>query len=268
MVVCVTVFPMIRIRNLTFAYGGGPPLFEGFDLEIAPGEAWSVIGPSGCGKSTLLYLLAGLKRPLKGEVLIAEVRVARPRPQTGLVLQDHGLLPWATVGENAGLGLVIRKFYGPDGRHAPAGPRGGPEEGKRRVDGWLERLGILALKDHYPAQLSKGQRQRTAMARTMVLEPDILLMDEPFSALDAHIREDLRGEVMGLQQGSDRTLVIVTHDIEEAIFLGEKLLVLKRGINEKARVIPNGLAGDPDFRTRPPFQEIYSRLRTLLELGS
>lgn len=255
---------MIELKNLTYAYSGHPPIFEGFGLRIEQGEAWSIIGPSGCGKSTLLYLMAGLRRPTSGLILIGGAPVLRPRPQTGLVLQDHGLLPWATVRENARLGLKIRKFYGPDGRHAPRGPRMRKSDLDQRVTYWLKRLGIEALQDKYPIQLSRGQRQRTAIARTLAMKPDLLLMDEPFSALDATVREDLQRTMMALHDESDLTRLIVTHDIEEAVFVGEKILLLRGAANREFRIIENDVAGLEDFRNQIEFRQQCDNVRELL----
>jgi NitT/TauT family transport system ATP-binding protein len=255
---------MIELQNLTFAYRGHPSIFDEFELRIEQGEAWSIIGPSGCGKTTLLYLMAGLRRPNGGQILIGDTPVMRPRPQSGLVLQDHGLLPWATVQENANLGLRIRKFYGPDGKHAPRGLRLKKTDLDQRVAYWLKRLGIEDLQDKYPSQLSRGQRQRTAIARTLAMKPDLLLMDEPFSALDAAIREDLQKTMMAFHDESDLTRIIVTHDIEEAVFVGEKILLLKGEANSESRVIENDLAGLEDFRNQPKFRERCDNLRELL----
>jgi NitT/TauT family transport system ATP-binding protein len=237
---------MIRLERLTFGYGSAAPLLAEYCLEIARGEALAVLGPSGCGKTTLLYLLAGLLRPQRGQVRIDGMALERPRPRTGLVLQDHGLLPWATVRVNARLGLDIRRFYGPDSRHAPAGEIIAPAAAEARVTSWLQRLGLEGLEQRYPSQLSRGQRQRTAIARTLVLEPDLLLLDEPFSALDAPTRADLQQCMDDLQRQEGITRVIVTHDIEEAVRLGRRILLLTRGTNRTARLLDNPCAGlDP-----------------------
>jgi ABC-type nitrate/sulfonate/bicarbonate transport system ATPase subunit len=147
---------MIDIQNLAFAYPGQPNLFEGLNWQVARDDAWAVIGPSGCGKSTLLYLLAGLRHPTSGQVWIGGQLLSRPQPHTGLILQDYGLLPWATVAQNVALGLHVRRFYGPDGRHAPTGSRVRRQEIARRVGFWLDRLGIAGVRDQYPAQISGG----------------------------------------------------------------------------------------------------------------
>lgn len=235
---------MIVIRDLTFAYSGQAPLFENFNLRVRPGEAWSVIGPSGCGKTTLLYLLAGLRHPAGGTIVIRQAPLSRPRPHTGLVLQDHGLLPWRTVAQNARLGLTIRQFYGPDGRHAPAEDPLDKDQINRRVENWLRILKIDHLRHQYPSTLSRGQRQRTAIARTMAMAPDLLLLDEPFSALDAATRKGLQASLADLHRRTATTRILVTHDIEIAVGMGEKILVLNEGCNRHPRVIQNPAAGD------------------------
>ena len=255
---------MIAVNDLTFAYTGHPPLFEDFSLQVDRGTALSIIGPSGCGKTTLLYLLAGLRYPQSGSIMIDHKPISRPRPRSGLVLQDHGLLPWQTVRENARLGLTIWEFYGSDGRHAPADEQLAPGQADRRVDDWLIKLGIEGLRDQYPLQLSRGQRQRTAIARTLAMKPDLLLMDEPFSALDAPTREDLQNFIITLHAESDLTYIIVTHDIEVAVVMGKKILVLQKGCNQEAQIMDNACAGIIDGRMQGEFQKQCEDLRKLL----
>jgi NitT/TauT family transport system ATP-binding protein len=258
---------MISIQTLTFHYR--QPIFEHFDWQAAPGQTWAVLGPSGCGKSTLLYLLAGLKLPAAGEIRIGGERITRPRPQTGLILQDYGLLPWATVRENVALGLKLRSFYGADGVHAPlvldskvsrlsSVKR---QETFESIDGWLKRLGLTPVAAQYPAQLSGGQRQRTAIARTLVLEPDLLLMDEPFSSLDAPTRESLQTLTLELCAERGLTLVLVTHSIEEAALLGGRILLLSQPPNRAATVIENPRAGSPGHRESAEYASLCRELR-------
>jgi NitT/TauT family transport system ATP-binding protein len=190
--------------------------------------------------------------------------MARPRPRTGLILQDYGLLPWATVAQNAALGLRVRRFYGPDGRHAPAGERLPKEETAQRVGFWLKRLGIAELRDQYPAQISGGQRQRTAIARTLAMNPDLLLMDEPFSSLDALTREDLERLTLELRAETGVTTVVVTHNIEEAVYMGQRLLLLRQPPHREAIIIDNPAAGPLDYREQPAFQERCNQVRELL----
>jgi NitT/TauT family transport system ATP-binding protein len=247
---------MIEINNLTFAYSGQAPIFKGFSLTVKRGEAWSVIGPSGCGKTTFLYLLAGLRRLTDGAILIDGAPVLRPRPGTGLVLQDHGLLPWSTVRENVRLGLRIRGFYGSDGIHAPAHKKLDPAKADQQVDFWLQKLGIKGLKGQYPGRLSRGQRQRTAIARTFAMEPDLLL--------DAPTREDLEKLIIHLQRESNITCIMVTHDIEVAVVMGRKILALREGFNQKPLILENACAGIIDHRSQPEFYDQCAQLRKVL----
>jgi ABC-type nitrate/sulfonate/bicarbonate transport system ATPase subunit len=249
---------MIDVRDLTFAYPGSRPIFEHFNWQVARGEAWAVLGPSGYGKSTLLYLLAGLRRPDAGAVTIDGQLITRPRPRTGLILQDFGLLPWVTCEANISLGLRIHGFYGPDGKHAPLDHR--PGDVLRQTEFWLERLGLTPVRRQYPAQLSGGQRQRSAIARTLALNPDLLLMDEPFASLDAPTRESLQNLSLELRAERRLTTVIVTHSIEEAAFLGRKIMVLGREIG----LVENPDAGAPDYRSQPAYQAMIQFLRARL----
>lgn len=252
---------MIRLEALTYSYANQLPIFEGYHWHAGRGEAWAVLGPSGCGKTTLLYLLAGLRFPSSGQVLIDGQPLERPRPHTGLILQDYGLLPWATVRQNAELGLRVRAFYGPDGKHAPQEFRPGID-----LEPWLERLGLTDFQKQYPGQISGGQRQRTAIARTLALQPDLLLMDEPFSSLDAPTRQSLQNLTLELWAEQELTLVIVTHAIEEAAILGQKILLLGHPPNRRAEVIENPGAAQPGFRDSASYNALCRELRQRLEI--
>ncbi len=253
---------MINVQNLTFSYQSGLPVFQRFNWQVAQGDSWVILGPSGCGKSTLLYLLAGLRFPHEGQILINEKTIERPRPETGLIIQDYGLMPWATVFKNAVLGLTIRDFYGPDGKHAPLGDVDDPS----KVKSWLARLGLLEIKNKYPGQLSGGQRQRTAIARTLAIHPDILLMDEPFSSLDAPTRESLQQLVLELWREQHLTMVTVTHSIEETAILGQKILLLNQPPNTEAQIIYNPQMNQPFFRQTTAYQEICQELRDRMQI--
>lgn len=255
---------MVVLDQVTFAYPNHEPVFERLDWHVEDGDAWAVLGPSGCGKTTLLYLLAGLLQPNYGAIYIAGKLQRGPRPRTGLILQDYGLLPWATAYKNINLGLEIRRFYGPDGKHAPEAT----EEDKRedRVNYWLNRLDLRTHREKYPAQLSGGQRQRVAIARTLSLNPDLLLMDEPFSSLDAPTRERLQNLTFELRREEGLTTIIVTHSIEEATILGKKILVLNQPPNKNPLIVDNQKAGDPNYGRKPEFFEMCTLLRRHLEV--
>lgn len=246
---------MLDLKSVTFAYPHASPLFEDFSLSIARGETWAMLGPSGCGKTTLLYLLAGLRQPASGRICIEGEPLRRPRPRSGLILQDYGLLPWSTVRENVELGLRVRKFYGEDGKHTPVDFQ--PEN---NVPYWLQRLGIDEVADKFPSQISGGQRQRTAIARTLALQPDLLLMDEPFSSLDAITRGDLQNLTLSLCAEQKLTLAIVTHAIEEAVALGKKILLLGAAPNRTARIFENPGAGQNGYRSSPDYHELCDLL--------
>ena len=247
---------MIDLNNVTFAYKSGTAVFERLTWRVAAGESWAVIGPSGCGKTTLLYLISGLYAPLSGSITVAGERVPRKeRGRTGLILQDYGLLPWATVQGNVELGLRIRQFYGQGELDRAA---------EARVAFWLERLGIDSLRDKYPSHISGGQRQRAAIARTLAMQPDVLLMDEPFSSLDALTREDLQNVVLDLREEMDITMVVVTHNIEEAVLLGRRILVLGQPPTSDSQVVDNPCEDLSLFRQEPEFHAQCSELRQRL----
>lgn len=249
---------MIELQNITFSYRHEKLIFDNFSWNAGRGEAWSVLGASGCGKSTLLYILAGLHRPAKGVVRIGGAHLLRPRPRTGLILQDYGLLPWATVRENIALGLQVRKFYGPDGKHAPQ------DEAVARVEEqvtyWINQMGLEDAAESYPGQISGGQRQRTAIARTLALKPDLLLMDEPFASLDVPTREALQQFVINLNTGQGLTTVVVTHSIEEAALLGRRVLVLGSPPHHRTQIFecPRSLPGSSIYK------ELVDQLRQML----
>jgi NitT/TauT family transport system ATP-binding protein len=202
--------------------------------------------------------------PQSGQVRINGEPLDRPRPQNGLVLQDHGLLPWSTVRDNVALGLNIRRFYGPDGRHSPDDFTVDPALAGQKIAYWLDRLDIADLADKYPAQISRGQRQRTAIARTMTLDPDVLLMDEPFSALDAPTSESLQDLVCDLARESDLTTIIVTHHIAEAVRMGQRILVVHKGINRHPHIVANDACGEISRQDPAAFNRQCEVVRALL----
>lgn len=205
---------MIQIEDLRIAYGAEAAL-DGLTLAVAAGTTCAVIGASGCGKTTLLYALAGLIHPGRGQIDIDGQPLSGIRPATSLVLQDLGLLPWKTAYQNIAFALAARGCA--------------PLERNERVQSMLQSLGIADCADKYPSELSGGQKQRVAISRALVLEPDLLLLDEPSSALDALTRERIQDLILSAWQAHPITLVLVTHNIEEAVYLGQQIVVMADG---------------------------------------
>ncbi len=203
--------PVLAIRGASAGYRDRRVLRD-LDLELERGRVHAIVGATGCGKTTLLHLMAGLVPPERGTV---EFPRAEDRRRVALIPQDYGLFPWKTVRSNALMGLEIR-----DRRRANG-------EDRRRVEALLAELGIGGLADRWPATLSGGQKQRTAIARALAPEPVLLLMDEPFSALDADIREDLQDLVRSLPARHGTTPVLVTHDIAEAFRVADRLILFR-----------------------------------------
>jgi len=245
---------LVQIEQLRVAYkrnGFRVPALDGVDLSLEQGQTCTVIGPSGCGKSTLLFVLAGLFT--HDEVEVSGRALYPDRRRVALILQDYGLLPWKTVWDNAALGLTIR---------------GAARQEKQIVVAQiLKELGLWELKDRFPAQLSGGQRQRVAIARAMAIRPELLLMDEPLSSLDALTREVLQESLLAIWKKTRMSLILVTHSIEEAVLLGQQVLVMSPGPAHILYVLENGSVGDPGFRKQPTYFEQCLKVRKLLERG-
>ena len=207
----------IRIEHVhkTFAArGGGAPFvaLQDITLDIAPGAFLAVVGPSGCGKSTLLDLLAGLASPTSGRILIDGQPVTGPARDRGVVFQQYALFPWRTALDNVAFGLQLAGV--------PAAAR------REKAAAYLELVGLAAFADRFPHELSGGMKQRVAIARSLVYEPRVLLMDEPFAALDAQTREHLQGELLRIWRRTGTTIVFITHGIDEAVVLGQRVAVM------------------------------------------
>jgi NitT/TauT family transport system ATP-binding protein len=203
--------------------GGAYPALGGVDFGVRPGEFVTLVGPSGCGKSTILRLVAGLDRPTGGQVLVDGRPVAGIDRRVGFLFQHDALLPWRSVSDNVALGLRLRGV--------------GRSEVRERVGDWIARVGLRGFERHYPAQLSGGMRKRAAIAQTLVYEPEILLMDEPFTHLDAQTRHFLQEDLLRLCGDGSRTILFVTHDLDEAISLGDRVVVLSAGPASVVRLV-------------------------------
>lgn len=244
--------PYLSIKSLRVDYEQkGEPVtaLASVNLSLAQGKRGVIIGPSGCGKSTLINVLAGLNSHYSGQVLIGGNPPASGG-ETALILQNFGLLPWKTVYDNVILGLKLRK-------KAAA-------EIKIKTETVLEKLGLAPLAKRYPAQLSGGQRQRVAIARALVLEPKLLLMDEPFSSLDALTREEIQDFLLEIWEETGLTVLLITHNIEEAVLLGQKIFIMSPGPGQIQEEVENKLAGAGHLRGKVQFLEMCSFLRSFL----
>ncbi len=243
---------MIQVKNLSkeFDKKDGPVL-EGVSFSLSAGETLSVIGPSGCGKTTLLYIMADLLSSSSGSVKIQGKNNGGSDGRTSFILQDFGLFPWKTVWENVSLSLKLRKRNLKDRR--------------KITDSLLKELGIASLASKYPAQLSGGQKQRVAIARSLAPDPDILLMDEPFSSLDTLNREHLQNIILEIWQKRRLTYIIVTHSVEEAVFLGNHIMVLTDRPAKVKEIIFNSNFGAKACRIKSEYFNMVKQVRNVLE---
>jgi NitT/TauT family transport system ATP-binding protein len=263
--------PKIRFDNVTRTFTlradrGGPPVLAalgGVDLDVRDGEFVCIVGPSGCGKSTLLDLLAGLTRPTTGRVLIDGREITGPGLDRGVVFQQYALLPWRTALGNVEFGLEAKGVA--------------RAERPERAREYLELVGLHGFEDRYPHELSGGMKQRVAIARSLAFDPDVLLMDEPFAALDAQTRETMQSELLRIWKRTGKTIVFVTHGIDEAVYLSQRVAVLSARPGRIAAVVDIGedaggatalAAGvgdlDEDVRARAAFGRYRHEIWSLL----
>jgi NitT/TauT family transport system ATP-binding protein len=243
---------LIYGRNLAKTYeteSGPVHAVSASDIFLSPGETMAVVGPSGCGKTTLLLMMAGLEKPTSGTILFRGMPLTRPHREIALVLQDYGLFPWKTVLSNVELGLGIRGEYAD----------------RRRVRELLEELDIAEKTDVYPQQLSGGQKQRVALARALILNPSLLLLDEPFAALDTLTRERLQDLVAHAWQRRRFGMALVTHNIQEAVRLGQRILVMATNPGKIVATVENPSGSGPNYRGSAEFYELCRIVRNRLE---
>lgn len=216
---------LIQHVNKTYSRAGEAPLpvLEDISLDIKPGEFISIVGSSGCGKSTLLRLLAGLEPSFEGNIKIDGQPIQGTSLERGIVFQDHRLFPWLTVRDNIRIALQNSKLN--------------RSEQDKTIDEHLELVGLTAFQNAYPSQLSGGMSQRVAIARSLVNRPNILLLDEPFGALDALTRSNLQQELQRIWHTEKITMIIVTHDVEEAVFLGNRVVVMQPNPGKIKRIV-------------------------------
>ncbi|MCU4350722.1 ABC transporter ATP-binding protein [Acinetobacter ursingii] len=224
-------FPLLSIKKLNKSFQRDQnklTVLDGIHLDIEQGEFISIVGSSGCGKSTLLRLIAGLDPDYQGEILLNQIPIQGTDLKRGLIFQEHRLLPWLTVSENIHLALEETELS--------------RSEKNARVKAHIEIVGLTGFENAYPHELSGGMAQRVAIARGLVNKPDILLLDEPFGALDAMTRSHLQAELQRIWQHEKITMILVTHDIEEAVYLGDRVIVMSARPGKIKEIIPIPLA--------------------------
>ena len=239
--------PLIEIDKVSKVFAAGSVrAIQEISLEIFEGEFVTLLGPSGCGKSTLLMMIAGLERPTGGEIRFRGNAVTRAGRERYVVFQEPSLFPWRTVLRNVTIGLEAQM-----GR--------GAEEVARR---YIDLVGLKGFENAYPQHLSGGMKQRTALARGLSMQSDVLLMDEPFSSIDAQTRDALQAELLDIWAKARRTIVFVTHSIEEAIFLSQQIIVLSQRpatIRDQV-IVPQATPREYEFRTTPEFGKMKAYL--------
>ena len=235
-----------RNVNLTFRPPNRGPVraLQNFDIDIQEGEFLSIVGPSGCGKSTFLNVLLGLIRPDSGDVRMQGTPISGPSTNRAMVFQEFGLLPWRTVKANVELGLEL-KGLGSAERARVSGPL-------------IEMVGLAGFDGHFPHELSGGMKQRVGLARALATDPDVLLMDEPFAALDAQTRDLMQVELLRIWQQAKKTVLFVTHQIDEAIYLSDRVMVMTKRPGRAKKIFPIDLPRPRDYEMRvtPEFNEL------------
>ena len=239
---------MLVLDRLGKIYPNGVNALERFSAEVRLGEIVAIIGGSGCGKSTLLRAIAGLDRATTGTVTLDETAITGPHAKIGIIFQEPRLLPWLSVADNIGFGLS----------EAPSHVR------REKVARALARVGLTDKANAWPRELSGGQAQRVAIARALVPQPEVLLLDEPFSALDAFTRRDLQDHLLDLWADTRPTLVLVTHDVDEAVVLADRVIVMRPRPGRKFEEIIINLARPRD-RNSPLFDSFKRRVLTALD---
>ncbi|MGP8304616.1 ABC transporter ATP-binding protein [Vibrio sp. YIC-376] len=246
----------LHIDNITLKFpskdGGEFTAIENLSLEVKNEEFVVIVGPSGCGKSSLLYLTAGLNNPTEGEIRVAGKTVEGPSAERGMVFQSYTLFPWLTVAQNIEFGLKQKKM--------PASER------KKIVDDYIKQVGLENFANHFPKQLSGGMKQRVAIARSLANDPQILLMDEPFGALDSQTRLQMQQLLLKVWEKSRKTVVFVTHDIDEAIMLGDRVFVMgsKPGRIQKILDVNIPHPRTLDMAMEPEFLTLKKEILSLL----
>ncbi|MBU4612051.1 ABC transporter ATP-binding protein [Achromobacter sp. GG226] len=246
--------PLLRLAGVRFGYPGAPPVVDGIDWDVPSGAFHCFVGRSGCGKSTLLRLAAGLLRPHDGTITLAGHAVQGPDREAAFVFQRPTLLDWHTVRDNVLLPVTLR------GRASPAD--------QARAGELIHALGLDGLAERYPHQLSGGQQSRVAIARALLPRPALLLMDEPFAAVDTLTRESLHDVLLAACRAEGTAVLFVTHDLAEAVYLGDRVAVMRAGRLAQAQDIALPRPRTPALREHPIFQAACAQLRQAMQAAT
>jgi NitT/TauT family transport system ATP-binding protein len=238
----------ISVRHVHKAFDNGFTALGDVSLDVADNEFVTIVGPSGCGKSTLLNILAGLEHPTSGDALVDGRPVTGPGPERGVIFQQYALFPWLTVRQNVEFGLQTAKV--------------GKAERRAKAQHYIELVGLGQFADALPKTLSGGMKQRCAIARAYAVDPEILLMDEPFGAVDALTRVRLQEQLLATWSAERRTVAFITHDVDEAVFLANRVVVMAAGPGRIQEVIPVDLPypRTEDVRLSPEFTALRNRV--------
>ena len=242
---------MIDVDAVTIDYGQGEQTVravENVSFRLDKGKSLALIGPSGCGKTSLLFALSGLLHPRSGKITLDGEEVTSPRRDVALILQNAGLLPWKTVWQNANLSLLLNGEF--------------PQQNAAEV---LAHLGLDNVMTRFPAELSEGMKRRVGIARALSTSPSVLLMDEPLASLDTLTREKIQDLFLNLWHEHGFSLILVTHNIEEAAFLGQRIIVFTDRPARISTIVDNPQMGSLDYRESSPYQAVMSQLREALE---
>jgi ABC-type nitrate/sulfonate/bicarbonate transport system ATPase subunit len=248
-----TVIDIQKVRKQFKVKNEVLPVLEDLTLTVQPGEFLAIVGSSGCGKSTLLRLLVGLDRDYEGEITVGGNVVTGTSLDRGIVFQEHRLFPWLTLEQNVGLGLENSAWS--------------EEKKKRAITEHIELVGLKGFESAFPHQLSGGMAQRAAIARGLVNQPSILLLDEPFGALDALTRSRLQTELQNIWQREKITMILVTHDVDEAVYLGDRVVVMQPRPGRIKKIFPIDVA-HPRDRADPVLKELTEQVRGQILEGS
>jgi NitT/TauT family transport system ATP-binding protein len=250
--------PAVSIIDLVKEFPGGVRALGGLTFDVPRGELTSIIGPSGCGKTTTLKIVGGLVEATSGRVEVDGVPVTGPGPDRAFVFQDFALMPWATVLRNVAFGLELRGMA--------------RKEREETARAYVEKVGLSGFEDSYPHQLSGGMRQRVGLARALAVDADILLMDEPFASVDEQIRRQFQDDLLRLLSDENKTVIFVTHSIEEAVYVSDQVVILTRGPSSVSKVVRPGVdrsGGSDEIRRDPAYldwvEQIWHELRGYLE---